>query len=87
MGGEKFSMGGFASTAPPLVTGLVTPQKRSAKVARQLFWQVWENLGKNPLHPQEFACSYTYVSKDQQWVNNVLVHWHFCILKVICVKN
>jgi len=30
----------------------VTPQKRSAKAARQLFGQVWENLGKNPLHPK-----------------------------------
>ena len=39
----------------------VTPQKRSAKVARQLFGQVWENLGGNPLHPQKCACSYTYV--------------------------
>jgi len=35
-------------------------QKRSTKVERQLFGQVWENLGKNPLHPQKFACSYTY---------------------------
>jgi len=61
----------------------VTPQKRSAKVARQLFWQVWENLGKNPLHPQEFTCSCTFVSNDQQWVNNVLVHWHFCVSKVL----
>jgi len=42
----------------------VTPQKRSANVARQLFWQDWENLGKNPLHPREFAFSYTYVSND-----------------------
>jgi len=33
----------------------VTPQKRSAKAARQLFRQVCEILGKNPLHPQEFA--------------------------------
>jgi len=40
----------------------VTPQKRSAKVARQLFVQVWENLGKNPLHPHTFACSYTYAT-------------------------
>jgi len=24
------------------------------------FGQVWENLGKNPSHPQKFACSYTY---------------------------
>jgi len=23
--------------------------------------QVWENSGKNPSHPQKFACSYTYV--------------------------
>jgi len=30
-----------------------------AKVA-QLFWQVWENSGKNPSYPQKFACSYTY---------------------------
>jgi len=25
------------------------------------FWQVCGNLGKNPSHPQKFACSYTYV--------------------------
>ena len=25
------------------------------------FGQVWGNLGKNPLHPQKFACSYTFV--------------------------
>jgi len=35
----------------------VTPQKRSAKAARQLFGKVWENLGKKFLHPQKFACS------------------------------
>jgi len=23
------------------------------------FGQVWENSGKNPFHPQTFACSYT----------------------------
>jgi len=26
------------------------------------FGQVYGNLGKNPLHPQKFACSYTYDS-------------------------
>jgi len=36
---------------------------QSAKVGRQLFGQVWENLGKNPLHPQKFACSYTYADR------------------------
>ena len=36
-------------------------KKRSVKCARQLFSQVWGNLGKNLLHPQTFACSYTYV--------------------------
>jgi len=45
----------------------VTPQKWSVKVARRLFGQVWENLGKNPLHPQKFACSYTYVAMRQNW--------------------
>ena len=64
-----------------------TPQKRWAKVPRQLSWKVCENLGKNALHPQEFACSYIYLSNDQQWFNNVLVHWHFCVLKVIWFKN
>jgi len=38
----------------------VTPQKWLAKVAQQLFGHVWEKLGKNPLHSQKFACSYTY---------------------------
>ena len=36
-------------------------QKTVSKVARQLFGEVWENLGKNLLHSQNFACSYTYV--------------------------
>jgi len=35
-------------------------QKTVGKFARQLFGQVWKNLGKNPLHPQNFACSHTY---------------------------
>jgi len=35
-------------------------KRRSAKVASQLFGQVWENLGKNPLHTQKFTYSYTY---------------------------
>jgi len=36
-------------------------KKRSAKVAQKLFWQVWKNLGKNPLHCQKFAYCYTFV--------------------------
>jgi len=38
----------------------VTSQKRWVKFAQQIFGQVWENLGKNLLHSQKFACSYTY---------------------------
>ena len=30
------------------------------KVAQKRFGQVWVNSGKNPSHPQKFACSYTY---------------------------
>ena len=37
-------------------------QKRVGKFA-QLFGQVWENLGNNPLHAQKFPCSYTYASQ------------------------
>jgi len=48
----------------------VIPQKLSGKVARQLFGQVWENLGKNPLHSQTFACSYTYA-----WTKSLLFHF------------
>jgi len=33
-------------------------KKQYAKVGRKLFGHVWEHLGKNPLHPQKFACSY-----------------------------
>jgi len=40
-------------------------QKRLAKFAHH-FRQVWENLGKNPLHTKKFACSYT------QWRSNPL---------------
>jgi len=35
-----------------------------AKIAQQPFGQVWENSGKNPLHPQKFVCSYTYARND-----------------------
>jgi len=31
-----------------------------AKGSQKLFGQVWGNSGKNPLHPQKFACSCTY---------------------------
>jgi len=31
------------------------------------FGQVYGNLGKNPLHPQKFACSYTYDSIIRLW--------------------
>jgi len=31
-----------------------------AKVAHQLFEQVWGNSGKNPSHLQKVACSYTF---------------------------
>ena len=34
--------------------------KFTQKVAQKYFGQVWGNSGKNPLHPQKFACSYTY---------------------------
>jgi len=45
-------------------------KKRSAKVAQKLFWEVWKNLGKNPLHPQKFACSCTYgVGHETQLTN------------------
>ena len=30
------------------------------------FGQVWENSGKNPLHPQKFGCSYTYEFNRKQ---------------------
>jgi len=29
------------------------------KVAKHFYGQVWGNSGKNPSHPQKFACSYT----------------------------
>ena len=35
-------------------------KKQSTKDEKQLFRQVWENLGKNALHPQKLACSFTY---------------------------
>jgi len=34
------------------------------KVAQKFFRQVWGNSGKNPLHPQKFACSYTCAIAD-----------------------
>jgi len=56
----------FAEKQVKTIVLEVTPQKRSGKVARQLFGQVWENLGKNPLHPQKFACSYTYATQHSR---------------------
>ena len=29
---------------------------------QKLFGKIWRNSGKNPAHPQNFACSYTYGS-------------------------
>jgi len=31
-----------------------------AKGSQKLLGQVWGNSAKNPSHPQNFACSYTY---------------------------
>ena len=39
---------------------ILVAEKLYAKVAQQLFEQVRGNYDKNPLHPQNFACSYTY---------------------------
>jgi len=33
-----------------------------SKVAQKFFGQVWGNSGKNPSHPQKFACTYTYLA-------------------------
>ena len=38
------------------------------KKSHKLFEKVWENSGKNPSHPQKFACSYTCGS-GQHWHN------------------
>jgi len=42
------------------------------------FGQVWGNLGKNPSHPQKFACSYTYAqntaSKSQHLPSTLAKH-------------
>jgi len=43
----------FAEKQAKTIIFEVAPQKRLTKVARQLFGQVWENLGKNPLHPKK----------------------------------
>ena len=63
----------FAEKQVKTIVLEVTPQKRSAKAARQLFGQVWENLGKNPLRPQKFACSYTYACRLSllRWIDPV----------------
>jgi len=41
------------------------------------FGQVWGNVGKNPSHPQNFACSYTYVKglvkRSWLWENKIYV--------------
>jgi len=38
------------------------------------FGHVWGNLGKNRLHPQKFACSYTFVY--------ICAHWVGCLLSL-----
>jgi len=32
------------------------------KVTQKYFGQVWGNSGKNPSHPQIYACSYTHMT-------------------------
>ena len=32
-----------------------------------IFWAIWGILGKNPSHPQKFACSYTYACFFHLW--------------------
>jgi len=41
---------------------ILVGQNLQAKVAQNLFGQVWGYAGNNPSHPHKFACSYTYVS-------------------------
>jgi len=49
----------------------VTPQKRSAKVARQLFGQVWENLSKILCNPKNLlAPTPMYSSKHLVRIKN-----------------
>ena len=52
----------------------VTP--KTQKLEDNVFGQVWEYLGKNPLHPQKFACCYTYRT-DELWklaTANIALH-------------
>jgi len=43
-----------------LFAGIVEVNDLVQGGATSLFGQVWENSGKNPAHPQKFACSYAY---------------------------
>jgi len=46
------------------------------KLHKKLFGQVWGNSGKNPSHPQKFACSYTYACGQNEAVLEVLKRGH-----------
>jgi len=49
-------------------------RKFAGKVTQKPFGQVWENSGKNPSHPQTFACSSTY-GLDNSQINHRLNFW------------
>ena len=38
----------------------IAPQNGRQKLCDNLLGRFWKNLGKNLLHPQNFACSHTY---------------------------
>ena len=55
----------FLEATPKKVFMIFMGEHAYAKVSQKLFGQVRAYSGKNPSHPQKFACSYTYVSSQQ----------------------
>jgi len=59
--GQKWCLKCFhLKNAPKLKWNSVVSGFFWSHFLRSFFGQVWGNLDKNPLHPEKFACSYTY---------------------------
>jgi len=56
-------------------------QKTVGKICTTTFWA---SLSKNPLHPQKFACSYTYVWYS---LNSHFSKLAFCQHPFLCISN
>jgi len=61
---EKHNLRPILEATPKTDLHVLCGRKSWAKAAQKLFRKVCGNSGKNPSHPQKFACSYTYELVD-----------------------